>query len=80
MVASVSRTKLGICRPAEFFDLTGKTVSRKLPPEEAQVLEQWIANRRETKEILDDMMAVSKKAYRLALKTEAENRDPKLRP
>lgn len=57
----------------------GKTVSRKLPPEEAQVLKQWIANRRETKEILDDMMAISQKAYRLALKEEAKKRDPKLR-
>ena len=57
----------------------GKTVSRKLPEEEAQVLEEWVANRRETKEILDAMMAISQKAYPLALKTEAKNRDPKVR-
>lgn len=57
----------------------GKTVSRKLPEEEAQVLEKWIANRREAKEILDAMMAISQKAYRLALRTEAKKRDPKVR-
>lgn len=56
----------------------GKTISRKLPAEEAQILEQWVANRRETKEILDEMMAISQKAYRLVLKQDAKKRDPKV--
>ena len=57
----------------------GKTISKKLPAEEAQILERWVANRRETKEILDDMMAVSQKAYQLVLKQDAKKRDPKVR-
>jgi hypothetical protein len=40
----------------------GKTVSRKLPPEEARILERWIANRQKVKAILEAMMAVSEKA------------------
>lgn len=56
----------------------GKTISRKLPPKEAQVLEQWVANRREVKEILDGMMAISQKAYPLVLKHDAKKRDLKL--
>jgi len=57
----------------------GKTVSRKLPAEEAQVLEEWIANRREVKSILDTMMAVSENALPAVLAQEAQNRDAKSR-
>lgn len=57
----------------------GKTISRKLPDEEAQILEKWVANRREAKEILDQMMAISEKAYPMVLKTGAKTRDPKVR-
>jgi hypothetical protein len=52
----------------------GKTVSRKLPPDEAQVLERWIANRRELKRILEAMTALSQNALPLVLAREAENR------
>jgi hypothetical protein len=57
----------------------GKTVSRKLPPEEAHLLEQWIGNRREVKSILDSMMTVSEKALPLLLDEEAARRDAKSR-
>ena len=57
----------------------GKTISKKLPPEEANVLEQWVANRREAKDILDSMMDVSQKAFSMALKQNDKTRDPKLR-
>lgn len=50
----------------------GKTVSRKLAPEEARLLEQWIGNRREVKSILDAMMAVSENALPLLLDKEEE--------
>ena len=53
----------------------GKTISRKLPPEEAHLLEGWIANRQEIKAIVDQMMAISQAAFGII-----ENMsDPKLR-
>ena len=57
----------------------GKTLSRKLSVDEAQVLEQWIANRQELKQIVDSMMAVSQQALDLILKQETaeQNRDQK---
>jgi len=57
----------------------GKTVSRKMSPQEAEVLGKWVGNRRGVKAILDDMMAVSEKALPLLLKKEAQTRDAKSR-
>lgn len=57
----------------------GKTVSRKLPAEEAEVLNEWIANRRKLKAIIEAMMAVSENALPLALAKKAKNRDAKSR-
>jgi hypothetical protein len=65
---------------AELFDHTGKTISRKLPLEEAQVLEKWVANRQEVKKILDSMMAVSQKAFKIILKQNEKKRHRKVRP
>ncbi len=47
----------------------GKTVSRKLSVDEAKVLEQWVANRQEVKQIVDRMMTVSQQAFELVSKT-----------
>jgi hypothetical protein len=58
----------------------GKTISRKLPPHEAQILETWIANRRELNAILEAMIAVSGNALPLLLSEKATSRDPKSRP
>jgi hypothetical protein len=58
----------------------GKTVSRKLHPKEAALLEEWVANRREVKNILEKMMSVSQKALRLLIRESKTNRDPKVRP
>lgn len=58
----------------------GKTVSRKLPPEEAHLLEQWIANRQEVKAILDSMMALSENAFPLLLAEEVKRRASKSHP
>ena len=57
----------------------GKTLSRKLSVHEAQLIEQWIANRQELKQIVDRMMAVSQQATDLLLKQKKaeENRDQK---
>jgi hypothetical protein len=46
----------------------GKTISRKLSVDEAKVLEQWVANRQEVKQIVDRMMTVSQQAFELVLK------------
>jgi len=58
----------------------GKTISRKLPLEEAQVLEKWVANRQEVKKILDSMMAVSQKAFAMIMKQNEKERHHKVRP
>ncbi len=46
---------------------TGKTVSRMLRPEEADLLEQWIVNRRELEAVVRQMKGLSKKVYGVAL-------------
>ena len=46
---------------------TGKTVSRMLRPEEADLLEQWIVNRRELEAVVRQMKGLSKKVFRVAL-------------
>jgi hypothetical protein len=58
----------------------GKTISRKLPLDEAQVLEKWVANRQEVKKIVDSMMAVSQKAFEIILKQNEKKRHRKVRP
>lgn len=55
----------------------GKTISRKLPPAEAELLSEWVENRRELKEITDQMMNLAREALPLALKKGAGNRDGK---
>ncbi len=54
----------------------GKTISRKLSGDEAQVFEQWIANRQELKQIADSMMAVSEQAIDLILKQKKRRTEP----
>ena len=46
---------------------TGKTVSRMLRPEEADLLEQWIVNRRELEAVVRQMKGLSKKVFAVAL-------------
>jgi len=46
----------------------GKTVSRLLIPEEADLLEQWIVNRRELESVIRLMKELSKKVVSVALK------------
>lgn len=46
---------------------TGKTVSRLLRPEEADLLEQWIVNRRELEAFIRQMKGLSKKVFSVAL-------------
>ena len=53
----------------------GKTICRKLPPVEAELLETWVQNRRELKKITDQMMKLAKEALPLALEDEARKRD-----
>ena len=48
--------------------VAGRTVSRKLPDEEAQLYEQWIQNRRQLETILRQMRDVSKKVAQLMLR------------
>lgn len=55
----------------------GKTISRKLPPAEAELLSEWVENRRKLKEITDQMMNLAREALPLALKKGAGNRDGK---
>ena len=53
----------------------GKTISRKLPHPEAELLGKWVDNRRELKKITDQMMKLAKEALPLALEDEARKRD-----
>jgi hypothetical protein len=53
----------------------GKTVSRKLSAEEADLLTRWVENRQELKEITDQMMNLAKEALPLALENEAKKHD-----
>lgn len=54
-----------------YYQLTwkekGKTVCRNLPPQHAQLYQQWISNRRELDELLQQMRDVSQKAGRYLL-------------
>lgn len=48
--------------------VAGKTVSRLLPPAEAELYEEWIENRRRIDKIVRDLKALSAKAAPLVLK------------
>lgn len=54
---------------------TGKTVSRMLRPEEADLLEQWIVNRRELEAVVRQMKGLSKKAYSVALTIQKDTKE-----
>jgi len=45
----------------------GKTVSRRLSPEEAALLDEWIENRRELEKVRGRMVALSRKMVPLVL-------------
>jgi hypothetical protein len=45
----------------------GKTISRKLTPEEGEILQEWIENRRTLQETVKRMMKLSKHALALTL-------------
>jgi hypothetical protein len=52
----------------------GKTVSRKLTREEAEILQAWIENRRTADATLKRMMGVSKHALALTLHAKSKGR------
>jgi hypothetical protein len=60
---------------------TGKTVSRRLSPEEARLYKQWIANRRQLDSVVRQMQNVSRRAgeYLLA-ETGRSLQGPERRP
>ena len=51
--------------------VAGKTVSRLLPPAEADLIEEWIENRRRIERIVRDLKALSAKAAPMILKLRA---------
>ena len=53
----------------------GRTVSRLLSKEEAELYEEWIQNRRRFREIQRKMLALAKKALPIALKTRKAESD-----
>jgi len=53
----------------------GRTVSRLLRPEEADLYEEWIRNRRKLEGIRQKMLAISKKVAPLILKELRSRRD-----
>jgi hypothetical protein len=52
----------------------GKTVSRRLSPEEADLVEEWIRNRRQLDKAKKQLVALSKKMLPLVLETRAKER------
>ena len=50
-----------------------KTVSRLLGPEEADLLEEWIKNRRKLEEVVRQMKGLSQKAASVALKLQEKS-------
>ncbi len=46
----------------------GKTVSRQLSPEEAELFQEWIANRRQLQRVTRDLERVSAKAGEILLR------------
>ena len=53
--------------------VAGKTVSRKLLPDEAVLLEQWVGNRRDFDRTRKKMIALSRKMLPLALEVRASS-------
>ena len=51
-----------------------KTVSRLLSPEEADLMEEWIENRRKLEKIIVQMKKLSQKNFDVALKLRKEQR------
>ena len=52
-----------------------KTVSRLLSSEEADLLEEWIENRRELEKIVSQMKDLSRKAFKTALQLRKEEKE-----
>lgn len=46
---------------------SGKTITKKLSPEEAEILEPWIENRRTMESVMETMMQLSNQAYSIML-------------
>ena len=49
-----------------------KTVSKLLSPEEADLLEEWIENRRKLEAVVREMKSLSQKTFEVALKLKKE--------
>ena len=54
----------------------GKTVSRYLPPEQAQLYREWIDNRRTLAALVKEMQALSRKAADYLLKRQSPSAEP----
>lgn len=52
-----------------------KTVSRLLSTEEADLLEEWIENRRRLEKIVDQMKQISREAFEVALQLKKERQE-----
>ena len=52
-----------------------KTVSRLLSSKEADLLEEWIENRRRVEKIVDQMKQLSREAFKAALKLRKEGQE-----
>lgn len=48
--------------------VNGKTVSRQLTPDEAELFQEWIANRRQLQRVIREMERVSAKAGEILLR------------
>ncbi len=55
--------------------LKGRTVSRRLSPDEAQLLEVWVENRRELERIKNEMIRLSKKVAPVLLELQTHKSD-----
>ncbi len=53
-----------------------KTVSRLLRPQEADLLEEWIKNRRTLEAVVRQMKSLSKKAANVVLKLQEQQKPP----
>jgi hypothetical protein len=66
-----------------YYQLTwkesGKSVCRNLPPEHAELYQQWIANRRELDALLQQMKDVSQEASRYLLDAAPDSSKPRSR-
>lgn len=55
--------------------LKGRTVSRRLSAEEANLLEAWVQNRRGLERIKDEMIGISKKVAPILLELQTRDRN-----